>query len=28
VSIDEQPAQFLKKLPKVTIFNDQIGDTL
>jgi 6-phosphogluconolactonase len=28
VSPDEQPAQILKKLPKVTIFNDQIGDTL
>jgi 6-phosphogluconolactonase len=28
ISIDEQPAQFLKKLPKLTIFNDRIGDTL
>jgi 6-phosphogluconolactonase len=28
VSVDEQPAQILKKLPKLTIFNDQIGEEL
>jgi 6-phosphogluconolactonase len=28
LNINEQPAQFLKKLSKLTIFNDQIGDKL
>jgi 6-phosphogluconolactonase len=27
LSINEQPAQILKQLPKLTIFNDQIGET-
>lgn len=26
VPLDEQPAQALKKVPKLTVFNDQIGD--
>jgi 6-phosphogluconolactonase len=28
LNINEQPAQFLKNLSKLTLFNDQIGDWL
>jgi 6-phosphogluconolactonase/glucosamine-6-phosphate isomerase/deaminase len=28
ISLSEQPAQFLKTLPKLTVYNDQIGEDL